>query len=218
MFLIRAVQSRWKDRRLDLAVTASIVLAGLLAVWGMSQVHRNDYEAMTVLPMLALFAVFSLAAVPWQESQAKLLGKFAAVVVAISIAGQIEVAARFAPVLWRTAASPGYIDAQPFSASAFHYSAIRSQILATARQCGIGAKGRAQHPLVDDVTYFAMMDSWQPFHRLGVLEEWQGTISDPVAYLRSRGSEGMIVGCRYLKSPWREQAKQNGEFCCISTK
>jgi hypothetical protein len=84
--------------------------------------------------------------------------------------------------------------------------------------CHIGTAGRAQHPLVDDLTYFALADSWQPFHRFGVLESWNGSITDPLAYLKAKGSEGIIMGCRNLSLALRQQAIRNGEFCCISTR
>jgi len=171
-----------------------------------------------VLPMLAMFCIFSLSSVQWSARRGKWFGVVAMVAVAVSIAGQIDIAMRYMPPLARAAAVPGYVEGQRASVSAYGFGSIRGQILATARLCHIDTERRATHPLVDDLTYFAMAGSWQPFHRLGVLEEWNGTISDPVAYLQAKGSQGMIVGCRNLKSPWREMAIRNGEFCCISTR
>ena len=140
------------------------------------------------------------------------------VAVALSIAGQIDIAMRYMPPLLRAAARPGYVEGQRASASVFGYGAIRGQIVATARLCGIGTHGRAVHPLLDDVTYFAMEDSWQPFHRLAVLGNWKGSIRDPLTYLKSRGSDGLIMGCHLLSPGLRQQAIQNGEFCCIGTR
>ncbi len=216
--LIRALRLCWRERRIDLATAVPVTLAGLAMIWGISQRVRNDYEIMTVLPMLALFCVFSLAAVPWTPGRTRQLGFVTATIVALSLAGQIDIAQRYYPSLRSAAGQTGYIDKQPFSISAYGYSSIRGRILATARLCRIGTSGRAQHPLVDDVTYFAMTDSWQPFHRFGVLETWNGSIHDPIAYLRSRGSEGMILDCRTLSPELRRQAIHNGGFCCISTR
>lgn len=216
--LARVAWARWRERRLDFAVAVPVVAMGTVLVWGMSQFHKNDYEATTALPALLLFIVFPLAAIGWTPKRSGQLGKAVLGLTAISLASQVAVAMIFVPPLLNIAQSPGYIDKQRFSISAYGYGKLRPQILETARLCQIDVKGRAMHPLVDDLTYFAMAGSWQPFHRLGVLEEWNGTIRDPVAYLHAKGSQGMIVGCRNLKSPWREQATRNGEFCCISTR
>ncbi len=220
--LVRALQLCWRERRLDLATAAPVVLAGLVLVWGMSQRVKNDYEIMLVLPMLALFCIYSLSAASWSPARARQLGIVATLAVAVSFAGQIDIARRYLPSLSRAAAQPGYVEGQHTSLSAYGYSAIRGQILATARQCGIGTHGgphgRARHPLVDDATYFAMTDSWQPLHYLAVMGQWRGTIRDPLAYLKSRGSEGMILGCRNLSPELRRLAIQNGEFCCIATR
>ena len=49
--LVRALQLRWRKRRLDLATAAPVVQAGLVMVWGISQQVKNDYEIMIVLPI-----------------------------------------------------------------------------------------------------------------------------------------------------------------------
>ena len=216
--LMRALWLRWRERRIDMMVAVPVVLAGLGMVWGISQRIRNDYEIMTALPMLALFCIYSLASVPWTTRRTRQLGIAASLVVLLSIAGQADIAWRFSPSLRAAATQPGCIDTQPLSASIYGYGALRGEIRATARLCGIGSNGQAKHPLVDDVTYFAMTDSWQPFHRLAVLGKWKGSISNPIAYLKSRGSEGMILGCRYLSPELLQQATRSGEFCCISTR
>lgn len=216
--LVLALQVRWRERRIDLGTAAPPVLAALVLAWGMSQRVKNDYEIIVMLPMIALFALLSITAVAWSPARTRQLGMAAAVVLAVSLAGQIDVARRYLPPLARAAQSPGYVEGQNTSVSAYGYSAIRSQIRQTAKQCGIGTHGRARHPLIDDVTYFAFADSWQPFHYLGVIGPWRGTIRDPIAYLKSRGSEGMILGCHQLSPALQAKAIRNGEFCCISTK
>jgi hypothetical protein len=59
------------------------------------------------------------------------------------------------------------------------------------------------------------MHSWRPLHRLGTLDVWNGSIRDPVAYLRSRRSDGAVIACAYLPEHMRAQAIQTGHFCCI---
>ena len=216
--LLRALLQRWRERRIDLMVAAPAVIAALVLVWGMSQRVKNDYEIMTVMPMIALFGLFSLAAIDWTPARTRQLRIAAIALVAVSLFGQIDVIRRLAPPFYRAAQTPGYVTGQKTSVSAYGYGAIRGQIRQTARQCGIGESGRARHPLVDDVTAFAMTDSWQPFHYLGVIGQWRGTIGDPLAYLTSRGSEGLIVGCHLLGPELRARAIRSGEFCCISTR
>jgi hypothetical protein len=216
--LFKALRSNWREKRLAVVPAIAAVCAGMVLVWGMSQLHKNSYEAATILPLLTLFTVFALASVPWTAQRTRQLSLAVFGLVAFSIVAQLDIAARYGPELLRRAAQPGYLKEQHTSASVYGYSRIRQNIVDTARMCGIGANGRAVHPMIDDVTYFAMADSYQPFHRLGVLLEWNGTIRDPMAYLKSRGSEGMIVGCRFLVPKLRVQAKRNGEFCCISTR
>ena len=215
--LVRALQLRWRERRIDLAVAAAPVLAGLVLVWGISQRTKNDYEIVLVLPMLALFCLLSMTAIAWTPARSRMLAIAAALLVAVSVIGQIDIARRYLPPLYRAAVQPGYVEGQRTSLSAYGYSSIRGQILATARQCGIGTHGRARHVLVDDASYFAMAGSWQPMHYLGVIGQWRGSIRDPIAYLKSRGSEGMILGCQYLEPALRRQAIRNGDFCCIAT-
>ena len=131
---------------------------------------------------------------------------------------QADIVRRYFPPLWQAAGHAGYVDGQGFSVSVYGYGSIREQIRGTARQCGIGAHGRAQRPLVDDTTYFAMEDSWRPYHVLGVFEKWNGSIRDPLAYLKAQHSEGLIVGCRLLGTDLLRMSVRHGDFCCIPTR
>ena len=216
--LIIALRQRWRERRIDLATAVPVALAGLAMVWGISQRARNDYEIMIALPMLALFCVFSLSAIPWTPLRTRQMGVGIAIIALCSLVGQADIARRYYPLLRSAADQTGYVFRQPYSVSAYGFGPLRKTILETARLCGIGKNGRAQRPLVDDITYFAMIDSWRPFHRFGVLETWNGSIKDPIAYLHSRGSEGMEVDCRALSPELRAQAIRNGQYCCISTR
>lgn len=216
--LILALRRRWRERRIDLATAVPVALAGLAMIWGISQRARNDYEIMIALPMLALFCVFSLSAIPWTPQRTRQLGVGIAIIALCSLVGQADIARRYYPLLRSAADQTGYVFRQPYSVSAYGFGPLRQTILDTARLCGIGKNGRAQRPLVDDITYFAMINSWRPFHRFGVLETWNGSIKDPIAYLHSRGSEGMVVDCRALSPSLRQQAIRNGQYCCISTR
>ena len=71
-------------------------------------------------------------------------------------------------------------------------------------------------PLVDDLTYLALQDSVLPIHRLGVLSDWNGKIADPAAYLLSRRSDGVVMGCAYLPAALTAVANRVGDICAIS--
>ena len=176
--LFHALRQRWRERRLDLAVAVPLIIAGLVLVWGFSQRVKNDYEIMFVMPLIAIFGLFSLTAISWTAERKRQMRAAALLLVAISLAGQIDIARRLLPPLFQTAQQPGDIDGQKGSVAAFGYSAIRGPIRQTARMCGIGTRGPAQRPLVDDVTAFAFTDSWRPMHYLGVIGQWRGSIRD----------------------------------------
>jgi hypothetical protein len=118
--------------------------------------------------------------------------------------------------MFESARAPGYIWRQPFSIAALGYPAIRHDIAVARAASGMPMNRRLERPMLDDLTYLALQDSHLPFHRLGVLWLWRGGISDPVAYLRSRNSDGVIVGCHLLPPDMRAVAHRSGEICAIS--
>jgi hypothetical protein len=132
-----------------------------------------------------------------------------------ALASPIAVARIYAPSLARADKHAGYLAAQPFSVSAFGYARLERDIRGVARQCGIGDPARAKALMVDDLTYFAFMQSRLPQHQLGVVGPWRGGITDPVAYLKRRGSDGVIVGCHLLPDALRRRARHQGGFCCL---
>jgi hypothetical protein len=111
---------------------------------------------------------------------------------------------------------PGYIPRQPYSITALGYPIIRRDIAAARAASGMPTDRRLERPLVDDLTYMALQDSHLPFHWLGVLRVTNGSITDPVRYLRSRNSDGVIVGCHLLPPAMRAAASRSGEICAIS--
>jgi hypothetical protein len=139
---------------------------------------------------------------------------FALILGPISLGSQIFVAKTYASALFEASQHEGYLNDQSYSLSIRGFSKLKLDIIGAANKCGIGEKGRPSGLLVDDLTYFAFMQSYLPQHQLGV-SLWKGSITDPIAYLRSRNSDGIIVGCRYLSDDLRRRAKSQGEFCCL---
>ena len=118
--------------------------------------------------------------------------------------------------LYRAATASAYPPGQPFSVSMGDYAAVERDIGRAMHGAGIATDRPLKRLLVDDLTYLALQEHRLPLHRLGVLSVWTGSITDPVAYLRSRGSDGVVVGCAYLPPEMRAAASRSGEICAIS--
>lgn len=210
-----ALRRAIRDRSLDPRAAIAIVLACVVFGWSANQLIRNVYETTYVLPLAMLAVVFGISARGPDAPLQGFVKGFAMLLAACGVASCVGLAATYAPSLIRANGQQGYIAAQPFSQTAFGYSAVEPRILATARQCGIPEPRKARALMIDDVTYFAFMRSALPQHYLGVVANWKGSIVDPVAYLKSRGSSGIILGCRYLPEDLRRRAKGDGAICCL---
>ena len=68
---------------------------------------------------------------------------------------------------------------------------------------------------MDDVTYFYVIRSYLPQHQQGVFGGWKGMQDDPLAYLRSRRSDGVLVSCKSLGPALQAKARRVGEICCL---
>ncbi|HWK41271.1 MAG TPA: hypothetical protein VNR60_05005 [Croceibacterium sp.] len=186
-------------------------------VWGASQLNKNAYEAAHVLPM-ALVA-FALAwSLPKTDRFMTSRIEAALPLAFVTAAGlsQLLVLSASAAPLFRSAQTPGYPERQPFSVSIAAYDTVRRDIEQAMDQAGIPSDRPLHRLLIDDLTYLALQRHRLPLHRLGVLSTWNGSIDDPVEYLRSRDSDGVVVGCAYLPPDMRAAASRSGEICAIS--
>jgi hypothetical protein len=194
----------------------AIALLGLVLVWGASQLNKNVYEAGHILPALAILGVLA-ATLP---HPAPLLSTYATrlarLVLPFALCSELVVLGLTLPALAQAARSPGYIRDQDYSISAFGYAAVRRDIAAARAASGMATTGRLERPMIDELTYLALQDSHLPIHRLGVLSVWNGRIDDPAGYLKSRRSDGVVVGCHLLPPAMRAAASRSGEICAIS--
>jgi hypothetical protein len=211
-----AAQTGWAALR-DPRLIVAAAIFGAMLVWSESQINRNVYEAAHVLPMLVVAMVLCLS-LPACEAGVwdKVERSFADVIVPLAVVSQLAVLWSVAPVLAAEMRTPGYLHAQPYSVSLGNYGAVRHDIATAMAAAGFRQDRRLRHLLVDDVTYIALQGSYRPFHRLGVLSDWNGTITDPLAYLRSRGSDGMVVGCDYLSPDLQRITARSGPICAIA--
>lgn len=216
--LARGALACWRKKRLDARIVLAVVLLGSIIAWSATQGVRNVYEASLILPLLMLGAILAISAGRLEGRAASLRDALALYLGLGAILSMGLTAALWAPSLARSNAQTGYIREQAYSLPVFGYGAIKPDILGLARTCGIPEPAQARSLLIDEATYFAFMPSRLPQHRLGVLGLWKGSIDDPVAYLKSRKSHGMILGCHLLPDELRARAKSRGSLCCIGAK
>lgn len=213
--LVGRAWESWRARKLE---TRSVLAAALLAAvlgWSATQGHRNVYEACLVLPLVMLSILLAISGRS-RGDRSDAFGHIVTLIVGLcALASPLAIAAIYAPSIVHANRQAGYILEQVGSQPVFGYASLEPDILGAARKCGIGDPATARALMIDDVTYFAFMESRMPQHRLGVLGLWRGTIDDPVAYLRSRGSSGAILGCHLLPPDLRARARSEGRFCCL---
>jgi hypothetical protein len=198
-------------------VLIACAIFGCVLVWGASQLNKNVYEASHVLPLLLV--CFALI---WSLPEPDYLdfGRIATAVplgfVTAALISQAVVLGASAGPLLRAAQVPGYPQRQPFSVSLANYDAVRHNIRRAMALSGIRSDRPLRRLLVDDLTYLALQQYSLPLHRLGVLSTWNGSIDDPVKYLRSRHSDGVVVGCSVLPPDMLAAASRSGQICAIS--
>ena len=213
--LFRGIKVAIGRRVADPRVILSVLLGATVIGWSATQVVRNVYEAILALPLLMLSAVLAMSAVRLGKRATNFRDAFVGLLGVGAIVSVGLTAGLWGESLRRSNAQAPYIRQQPVSVPVFGYAKQKPEILAAAAKCGIKDPRKAKGLLVDDLTYFAVMESRLPQHRLGVLSIWNGSIEDPIAYLKSRGSDGIILGCHFLPDDLRRRAKRRGEFCCL---
>jgi hypothetical protein len=206
-----------------------LAVAGVGALWFFyfacvgSRILKFDYEAELMEPVMAMAALSSLW-LAWPRLAVRFGGARLAVaarsaltvLLALSVASQGWLLINDAPYAWGAWSKPGYAAGQAFSITNFGYGRLRSQILATARLCGIDPAARPQHLVVDELTYFAFADSYQPFFMTYFDENgWRQGLGDPRPLWRASKSAGMVVACQRTQSAFADAVTRNGAFCCL---
>ena len=214
--LVLACIHAWRQRRADPRLVLAALTIVTITGWSATQLIRSFYEAGFVLPLLALSAALLLAAAEPGALLRRIYGATAAILAAGAIVSVVLTAGIWKASLLSAWHQHGYVDVQGHSVAIRGFGRIEREIGGAARLCGIPPAEQATALMIDDVTYFPYMKSYLPQHQLGVTGIWHGTIRDPIDYLKSRGSDGMIVSCSVLPRRLATRARRNGEFCCLA--
>lgn len=192
-------------------------LLGSVLIWGASQLNRNDYEAEHVLPVIVLAFLCALTLPAGIGQRARAHMKLAAPIIAVaSWTSLLVVYGSLAAPLWAALKAPGYVAGQPLSLSIGGFDGVRKDVKAAMISAGMPTTRPLNRPLLDELTYLPLQDSRLPLHRLGVLWIWNGGLEDPVPYLLSRHSDGIVVGCAALDQRLLSVASRAGSICAIS--
>ena len=210
----RCPKDRGEVKRLILA----LLIGAVILFWSVAQIHKNVYESALTVPLTIIVFVLAFTSIRESASILKLTRILSLTALGGAAISAALLMAFYGPALSGIARNPGYIAEQKSSVSVFGYDAIHADILATGKLCGLSNDARTRGLLVDDLTYIAYMNSWRPLHRTGVLSDWNGSISDPAAYLRAHGSSGAVIGCRYLPPALQSRARRNGAYCCLDAR
>lgn len=208
----------WSDirkKRVSGRAVLAIMLVGAGLAWSAPLLLANPYESIFVLTtiMLGLLLAFAKASGKTSETILAPLSGACAVVAIVCAASAWII---YGPTLAKSADRSGYIASQPYSVAPFGYAALHEEIRGAADLCRMGTHARQERLLIDDATYFAFMESRLPEHQLGVIGLWRGGIDDPIAYLRSRNSSGIVVGCHLLPADIRARSVSYGRICCLN--
>ena len=206
----------WRERIVPPETVLALALFGTMSVWCVSQAVRHVYEVSFVLPMAMLAIVLALAA-PWHSPRLRqAVAVLALAMGPLMLLSEVLVGSYYIPPLAQSAASRDIVPHQAWSVPVFGYHRSYRDISAAARACHLPFPRDAQSVLIDDVTYFAYMQSRLPEHELAILTPGKrGSISDPMAYLRSRGSSGVLLRCARLSPALRARAHNVGAYCCL---
>ncbi len=214
MLRVSRAGERARRRRVDPRVLVAVALAVSILGWSATQVSKNDYEALLIVPMFLLIIVVGLSCAKAPDVIFVRLRKLLVGAVPIVGASVLLVGAIFGPSLARAFDQRGYIDEQPYSVAAFDYEETRSRLHALARSCGIDADN-SESLVLDDVTYYAFMQSPTPDHARSGFEPTDSA-ELTTRYLRARRSSGYIASCSLLPKSLQSMAKRDGDFCCLA--
>lgn len=201
-------------------ITLGLLWLSLIGL-SLSQGIKGDYEGTLMVPLFAIasalsffeFRVHLVQLLGRRKSRLALRVSFLGLLI-LSVLSQSLLLVTFSKNI-PTWVSGGYLAEQRLSLSAFRYSRIREQILMAAAQCGIDPKHNLHRLAVDQVTYFAFSQTFRPTYVVPRdFGDWTQRVTDLAAFLKSLGSEGLVVGCESIPASLTSGVIATGQFCC----
>ena len=205
--LAAGAAAAWRARRIDARLALAAALAVSLLGWSVAQLNDNAYESMLWLPLSVLAAVLALS--PFARTS--YAGWLATAIGCLALVSQLLLWIDYARLIPASRAA-GFAPGQAYSVNLYGYDA--TAIRAAGGKCGIVPD--APRVVVDDFTYLAYQRSYRPLYAIGVFGRWQGMIGDPVAYLRTQGSPGVVAACSSLPAAMRNGVRRSGQLCCFA--
>ncbi|MBB3955228.1 hypothetical protein [Novosphingobium sediminicola] len=214
---IGGVRNMWREKVIPPEPVIALMLLGAVSIWCVSQYDRNVYEASFVLPLLMLAIILAMASPHRWEGLRRWISTLALAIGPLMLLSIVLVSGLYGPRLIDDAQRRDWLPWHPWSVPVFGYHASYKDIMGAARQCNLPMPREARHLLLDDVTYFAYMQSRMPDHELAVLPpHFRGSINDPVAYLAAQNSDGILMRCKRLPPFLQGIAHRSGNYCCVT--
>jgi hypothetical protein len=207
----------WRAVRYKQITYASLTVATLscclILVAGIS-IPKYFIESPLMLPLAGMTVWLAIPELP-QRFRSKVPGSlFAAVALAFLIC-QAPLFTSYYPHVTGSWAQAGYASGQFISFNYSDYAQTRQRIVATAQLCGIDVTQKLVHPIIDGLTYPALVESFQPFDILWTGLNWPGSPESQFAFLRSIHSSGAVSACHLLPPNFVPYARHNGTLCCV---
>jgi len=210
----RLAAEAWRARavgpRFGVALSLSIGIVVTMATQNQKHFYDGGF-LWVVIGLTALIAWRPLAAT-WARPlrRAALAGLAAAALVS-----QVALWTWFVPeAATRLAGNTYRPNGESFSA--FDYGPAAAEIRATAALCRIPLDGTTRYLALDGATYGVVWPIWRPIPVNYILADyWPFAADDPIAYLRARGSDGLLAACSTLPDDLAARARRNGATCCL---
>jgi hypothetical protein len=193
--LVRRLRSAVAQRRTDARLVLALVCIVSFTGWSAPLNWSNVYETPLALSLALLAISMAVATISKGERERATLHFMCGALAGLGIVNLALLAVVWSPAMSRSWSQEGYIEDQFKSVSIHGCARLKPRIMETARMCGISEPDKAHAVLIDELTYFAYMKSHLPQHRSGSKGIWTGKYGDTVTYLRSRNSDGILVGC-----------------------
>jgi len=202
-----SVLRRQRDRSTevsDLSLAMGIGLGGM-AVF---QSSKTFYDSALVLPLLIMMGSGVV-----EKRTLKLLSSIALGLATFSVA---LVCYRFWPNLHQEWRGVGRLVQQEYSVKPAYQKGLERRLIALSEKCGLQNTIGKKHLVMDDLTYPYFMKTQEPYHAVYVLGWWgKMSIENPIEFLKSKGSCGIISQCHWLPEELLSRAVRDDDLCCL---